>query len=276
MNERFSQRQGYTGRAREITIRRDAPPELRKVITRIARDAGMSPTEIRNIVCRELHADPSEFNMLDSYILKEVDELLSDCEWFRVYDLAELFHTKLRRPPVGKGSTNISSSMEVVRVKAKGFEIRLNGYFMECGIGWQMCDGRIVHRGSDAFETATRRAVEALGNSGQQTARVEIEEALQDISRRAEPDVTGAITHVMAALECVAREVTGKPNPTLGKLVPLLNLTSPLDKAVDALWGFSSERARHIREGQSVSTEEAEFVVLVACALCAFLSGDAE
>ena len=60
---------------------------------------------------------------------------------------------------------------------------------------------------------------------------------------------------------------------TLGKLIRDLNLTAPLDKAVHALWGFSSERARHMREGQTVSTDEAELVVLVACALCTFLSG---
>ena len=211
-----------------------------------------------------------------SYILREVDELLSHCEWFRVYDFAELFHAKLRRPRLGSVSTDVASSLEVARVKATEFEIRLNGYFMEHGIGWQLCDGKIVHRGSDAFEVATSRAVDALGKTGQQTAKGEIEEALQDISRRPEPDITGAITHAMAVLECVAREVTGKPNLTLGKLVPLLGLAPPLDKALDALWGFSSQRARHIQEGQSVSTEEAELVVLVACALCAFLSGSTE
>lgn len=274
MSERSSKREGYTGQAQPITIRQEAPPELRKAIARIARDAGMSPKEIRRVVCRELHADPSEFNVVDSYIMKEVDELLVECEWFRVYDFAESFHAKLRLPPRHGVSTSITGSFEVARAKAKGFEARLNRYFMEHGIGWQMSDGKIVHRGSDAFARATQGAVEALDNSGQQTAKDQIEEALRDISRRPEPDVTGAITHAMAALECVGREVTGKPDTTLGKLVSNLDLTPPLDKAVHALWGFSSNRARHIREGESVSTEEAEFVVLVACALCAFLSGD--
>ena len=278
MSDKFSQRHGYVGQAREITIRQEAPPELRKAITRIARDAGMSPKEIRKVVCRELHADPSEFNVLDSYIMKEVDELLIDCEWFRVYDFAESFHSKLGLPPVRRAGTSITRSFEVARAKAKGFGARLNRYFLEHGIGWQMSDGKIVHRGSDGYARATQRAVEALENSGQQTAKREIEEALRDISRRPEPDVTGATTHSMAALECVAREVTGKPNVTLGKLIQDLDFTQPLDKAVHALWGFSSDRARHIQEGEnpgrSVRTEEAELVVLVACALCAFLLGD--
>ena len=84
--------------------------------------------------------------------------------------------------------------------------------------------------------------------------------------------MTGAIQHAIAALECTAREVTGKPNLTLGRLLPRLGLTSPLDTAVEKLWGYASDRARHIREGQAVTTEEAELVVTVACAVCTFLS----
>lgn len=274
MSDKFSWRHGYVGQGREITIRQEAPPQLRKAIPRIARDAGMSPKEIREVVCRELHADPSEFNLIDSYVMKEVDGLLADCEWFRVYDFAESFHLKLGLPPVRGSGTSITHSFEVARAKAKGFEARLNRYFTEHGIGWQMGDGKIIHRGSDAFERATQRAVAELASSGRQTAKEQMEEALRDISRRPEPDVTGATTHAMAALECVARGVSGKPNLTLGKLIPDLNITPPLDKAVHALWGFSSDRARHIREGESVSNEEAEFVVHVACALCAFLSGN--
>ena len=87
----------------------------------------------------------------------------SDCEWFRVYDFAESFHIRLGLPPGGGVSTSITSSFEVARAKARGFETRLNRYFMEHGIGWQMSDGKIVHRGSDAYERATQRAVEALG-----------------------------------------------------------------------------------------------------------------
>jgi hypothetical protein len=41
--------------------------------------------------------------------------------------------------------------------------------------------------------------------------------------------------------------------------------------AVEKLWGFASDRARHLREGKNVSGDEAELVVSVACAVCAFL-----
>lgn len=62
----------------------------------------------------------------------------------------------------------------------------------------------------------------------------------------------------MAALETTAREVTGQPSPTLGKLVPMLDLPAALDQAVDKLWGYASDRRRHIREQESVDHSEAE------------------
>ena len=75
----------------------------------------------------------------------------------------------------------------------------------------------------------------------------------------------------MAALEATAREITGQPNPTLGKLVSLLDLPAPLDQAVHKLWGYASDRGRHIREQQDVDHAEAELIVTVAGSVCAFL-----
>ena len=102
--------------------------------------------------------------------------------------------------------------------------------------------------------------------------RVEMREALKDISRRPEPDRTGAIQHAMAALEATAREVTGKPKPTLGKLIPELDLPKPLDTAVEKLWGYACDHARHGKEGRTVGTDETELLVSVACAVCTFLT----
>jgi hypothetical protein len=111
-----------------------------------------------------------------------------------------------------------------------------------------------------------------LQQTGRTVAAGEIHEALKDISRRPNPDRTGAIQHAIAAMECVSRDVTGEPGATLGKLIPKLALPKPLDSAVEKLWGFASERARHVREGETVDDLEAELVVSVACAVTGFLA----
>ena len=158
------------------------------------------------------------------------------------------------------------------RDPGKLFEQRLNDFLLENGIGWQLHAGKITRRGSEAFDRSTHGTPERLEESGFQRAANEMREALKDISRRPQPDITGAIQHAMAALEVTAREVTGQPKPTLGKLISALNLPTPLDQAVHKLWGYASEHGRHIREQQDVDHAEAELIVTVAGSLCGFLA----
>lgn len=258
MQDRFSDRHGYRGTEPEIAVREDAPEGLRFAIPLIAQDLGMSPGALRNVTCAVLlvRPDPSNWSQYPN-IWDEVNGLIEDCPWFKVYDIAEAVHAAF--------AAQNSDGADI-------FNERLNGYLRENGIGWQMTNGRIVYRGSEAFTEATREATAVLASTGRSAASNEVHEALADISRRPKPDVTGAIQHSIAALECTARDVTGEPKLTLGRLVPRLALTPPLDTAVEKLWGYASERARHVREGQVVSSEEAELVVSVACAVCTFLS----
>lgn len=259
MSERFSDRHGYRGMEQEITVREDAPEGLRFAIPRLAAQAGMTPSAMRRALCAVLlvRPDPSNWSEYPN-VWEEVNGLIKECPWFSVYDIAEALHAEL-------------ASYEPDRC-AETFQNRLNQYLREKGIGWQMTSGRIVYRGSEAFAEATRQAAAVLAQTARSSAANEIHEALADISRRPSPDVTGAIQHSIAALECTARDVTGQPTLTLGRLVSRLALTPPLDIAVEKLWGYASERARHIREGQAVSSEEAELVVSVACSVCTFLS----
>jgi hypothetical protein len=218
----------------------------------------MTATTMRRTICQVLLIRPDPYNRSDyPNVWDELNGLIERCPWFRVYDIAEALYATfaLSRPE-----------------SAEAFRSGLNEYFCENGIGWQMTNGQIVYRGSEIFTDATREAGAVLTEAGRSAAANEIHEALQDISRRPTPDVTGAIQHVIAALECTARDVTGEPNLTLGRLIPKLQLAPPLDAAVDKLWGYASDRARHIREGHTVTTDEAELVVSVGCAVCTFLS----
>lgn len=157
------------------------------------------------------------------------------------------------------------------------FAGELNRFFREKGIGWELKapDG-IVFRGGESFGVATTEAVTVLTGAGYVTAAKEVHEAIRDISRRPSPDVTGSIQHAIAALECAAREVAEDSKATVGEIIPKLGLPKPLDEAVEKLWGFWSERARHVREGESVDYREAELVVSIACAVGVFLAKSPE
>jgi AbiJ N-terminal domain 4 len=256
MPERFSDRHGYRSGERDITVREGAPEDLRFAIPLIAQDVGMSPSAMRRIICQVLlvRPDPSNWSEYPN-IWSEVEGLMAGCQWFKVYDIAEALY----------------AAFAARREGSQGFQDKLNQFFLEHGVGWQMIDGRIIYRGSETFADTTSEAAALLVSTGRGTAANEIHEALRDISRRPTADITGAIQHAIAALECTARDVTGQPNLTLGRLVSKLGLPPPLDTAVEKLWGYASDRARHVREGQAVATAEAELVVSVACAVCTFL-----
>ena len=261
MTERFSDRHGYRPTAAQITVREDAPSDLPGAIPLIAEEAGMKPSAMRQVICRVLLVRPDPNNWSEyPNIWEEIAVLMEDARWYKVYDIAEALHAKL----AANGTWDAR--------RADEFERRLNNFLVENGIGWELHEGQITHRGSEAFARSTHEVPDRLDETGFQRAANEMREASGDISRRPEADITGAIQHAMAALEATARGVAGQPNATLGKLVRGLDLPAPLDQAVHKLWGYASDRGRHIREQQVVDHAEAELIVTVAGSLCAFLA----
>lgn len=59
MTERFSDREGYRPPAAPITIREDAPPALRGAILVLAKEAGMTPSTMRDPICQVLSVSPT-------------------------------------------------------------------------------------------------------------------------------------------------------------------------------------------------------------------------
>lgn len=157
---------------------------------------------------------------------------------------------------------------------AMRFAEAINQFFIEEGIGWQLSNGEIVTRGSEAFEAAVQTAATQLYEDDRPTAATHIHESLRALSRRPTPDLSGAIYHAMGSLECVARDVTGEPKATLGEILkhwPAL-LPKPLDEALAKIWGYASNEARHVTEGQELSREESELVVGLAVVVNTYLT----
>lgn len=262
----FSDRHGYSLPEAEITIRHEAPDWLRSLIVRAAYETGLRPSDLREILCSLLFEVPdpsnwSEFPNVDN----EVYSLLANAEWFQVYDFIELVADELIKMDQTASVSDLSPLAH--------FTSKLNEGFIRKGVGWKLVERRIQIRGPESFEVTVRQAKDLLEATGLQVAREEIHQALSDLSRRPAADVTGAIQHGMAALECVAREATGNPKATLGELLkkyPDL-LPKPLDDALGKIWGFTSERGRHLRENDSPDIREAELVVELAGSITSYL-----
>ena len=260
----FSRRNQYACRAKEITIREGAPEGLRFSVLEIARDLGWGPNSLRPIICRVLRVPPDPGNWSEyPNVWGEVQELMYGCEWFKVFDIIEALHEWFAKNDAEQGEND-----------APSFADEINAYLVEEGIGWQLVDGQIVTRGTEAFESVVTAAAPALEDTSRPTAASHLHEALQDLSRRPEADLSGAIYHAMGALEAVARELAGDPKATLGEVVkrnPAL-LPKPLDTALAQLWGYASNEARHVQEGREPSREEAELLVGLAAVMATYLT----
>lgn len=258
---KFSERHGFKpAQEPEITVRLDAPKELRGVVILLADECGISPEPLRVIISRVLlkrpnHNNWSEYPNIDD----ENHQLLDGADWYKVYDVIEEIVSHLENT---KGSD-----------ESERFSSKLNGYFVDKGIGWKLVDGYLVARNPEALEESIKAALQALNSAGNTTAKKELHEALVDLSRRPAPDVTGAIQHSMAALECVFRDVVGNPKSTLGELLkkhPKM-IPPPLDQSLDKLWGYASEYGRHVREAREPEFSEAQLVVGVCSAVVTYL-----
>lgn len=265
--DRFSSRHGFEAPDAEITVRQDAPEALREIVADIGYEAGLDPHRMRGLVCGLLRVPEdrgnwSAFPNVDG----EVRGHLHSCQWYEVYDVVEAIYHCLaaldEREPWERGDS-----------RAWYFATELNKYFRRRGIGWQLVEGQIQVRGPEAFEAGLKEAQEALAVADRSTAAKEIHQALMDLSKRPEPDLTGALQHALAALECVARDVTGDPKATLGALLGRHKtlLPAPMNDAAEKLWGFASEQGRHLREGREPAREEVELAVHTAAALATYL-----
>ncbi|MCC7142215.1 MAG: hypothetical protein IT349_08960 [Candidatus Eisenbacteria bacterium] len=261
----FSHRQGYRRDlvSPAITIREDAPAELRTVVVDVATRAGLDYDDLLQVAC---HVGKRPWELPEPRLSgvssrAQLRQLVSEWKWYFVYDFIETIHELL---DVSDGPPH----------RCEQFAERLNEYFRHSGFGWQLANGRVEARGSEAFEAALHSALPALQLCGLTTARNELHEALADLSRRPARDLTGAIQHAMAALECVAREAADDPKGTLGELLkrhPNL-LPKPLDAAVAKVWGYASEQGRHLREGADPGHGEAELVVGLSSVVVAYLA----
>lgn len=265
MPERFSSRHGFEPPEAPVTIRHESPFEARETLVNIAQESGLRPSSLRSILCRLLRVPEdrsnwSEFPNVDA----EVRDKLRDAQWWEVYDFVEAVDDSLSRRE--------EASRETLERGLPYFRAEVNKYFRRAGIGWQLTDGRIEVRGPEGTEQTLHTTREVLQETERDTAARELHEALSDLSRRPEPDLTGAIQHGIAALECVARDISGSSD-TLGTLVqrnPGL-FPPPLDKAVEKLFGFASEMGRHVQEGRTPSYEDSELTVALAAALITHL-----
>lgn len=254
----FSKRHGLASEDAPITVRHEAPDWLRTYVVAEAQAVDIDIHEQRKMVCRMLYESPDPGNWSAGNVEYEVRDLLHKADWFHIYDYIEHVCANLQQ----YGHERLAR-----------FSERINEAFRIKGIGWKLTEGRIEVRGEESFEASVRGAFAIAESTGRITTSHELHQALADLSKRPAPDLTGAIQHAGAALECVARDVTGDPKATLGEIIKKFptSFPPPLDEVAKRIWGFGSEHGRHLREGGAPHFDEAELVVGLSGTIATYL-----
>lgn len=259
--EKFSARNGFrTDLDVPITIRNDAPDDLRSYLVDLAYDNGISRDFFRSMICHHLRLSPDKQNNWGpDNIDREIRNLLLGCPWYDIYDVIELIALHLET--------------DGYRDYGSHFEEEINDFFRLRGIGWKMEESHIVFRGDEGLDCILAVAVTTENKYGYLTASKELHEAIKDLSRRPSADATGAIQHAIASLECVARDLTSS-NDTLGAWIKSNRelFPSPLAEVAEKLWGYTSNHGRHLKEGAAASMEEAELVLGLCATLGSYLA----
>jgi len=254
MNKTFSKRLGVQNPPTEITIRCDAPENFRGYLFELLLEYKIPLKKLLKIVCFTVKI-ASKNNWSEDFIKDEIRDDILYCKWFYVYDLIESVYQILD---------------ETQKID---FADEINEYFRVYGIGWKFENGLVEYRGDDILENDFKNVQKELSTRGLNSSRKEIEEAIQDLSKRPYADVTGAIQHSLTALECVCRKVSGAENMTLGALIkkyPDL-VPNPLNTAIEKIWGFASEQGRHLKDGKEPKFEEAELLTHLSSSLIIYL-----
>lgn len=188
----------------------------------------------------------------------EERKLIETCDWWRVFEIAEAGFDTIARSTLGDH---------------KGFERAVNDACRANRLGWRMDYGRFVVTASDAQNSAVEKAIEALTGAGLATSAEELRQAQADLARLPTPDVTGSVQHAGAAIECLARELSGQHTKTLGAIIaenPAL-FPGALKKLAEGVWAYASQTGRHLREGKTPTISEALLLIGVVAALTAYL-----
>lgn len=279
----FSQRNRYA-KPPEISVREELPQKLRPPIAQIAARRVGSKTLIQIV---KAVLDPYDLNppsQVAGWVifvgngdadLIVATKMLDQSAWFRVYDVIESIHRHLVRRDQ-QGGIPVEGAPH-----APVFERDINRYFVNTGIGWQLVNGEIVTRGSEAFERTLEVAGQELAE--RPTTQARIREAINDLSRRPQPDLSGAVSHAFAAMECIIGDIKYTPEEirldkrhTFGSFLqrhPDLFPSEDLKEGFQYLWRYANnEGSRHGKEGLEPARDEVELIVSLAATLVTYLN----
>src|SRR5688500_2788740 len=120
MGDTFSRRYGYTGQPRPITIREDAPENLRWFVHQTALEQDIHYGQQEHMLCKLLRCIPADHRQ-PYEVQQDVKAMIYGCPWYTFYDFVEAVHRQI----VVEDAENYRAR------RAPVFEVAVNQFFID-------------------------------------------------------------------------------------------------------------------------------------------------
>ena len=227
------------------------------VLQELAR-AGVGERQRYEWVCETQGITPEPYGN-ESYD-KEAESVLAGGEWHCVYELIERCWTHLGL------------------LHKDHFAQRVNDYLLQARIGWRFEKGAWERIGDEIADDAVSAAVQASEAAGAEDVSKAIEKAWRMCNIAKGGYEEDAVTAAMRALEGTVQRRTRQPKTSLSRIKGLDTIVpeEKLRTAIRALYGYSSEQARHANQDATITRNEAHLIVVIAAALTTYLTEPSE
>ena len=153
------------------------------------------------------------------------------------------------------------------------FARRVNDYLREAQIGWVVNDGEWERIGDEMGAATVESAASACEAAGVEDARSDLDNAwglCNNAKGGYEKDAVSAATR---ALEGMVQMRSGQPGVSLNRIKGLNTVVhhEKLRGAIQSLYSYSSDQARHAKEGSVITRKDAYLTVMIAAALISYL-----
>ncbi len=208
------------------------------------------PRETRDYYLRESWAIPTA-----------IENLITECDWWQVYDLCELMYRELDYEPYEK---------ELSR--------KINSLFIDEQLGFEIKDGKVEKIGSGFIDAQLKEARYLLKEPEFKGADNQFEKAIGHLNKRPKPDVENCVKDAVGAIESVGRIIINNKKASLSNIIKEMAkkgiIPKPLDQVYQKIYAYRGDApgAGHGLVGPpKITVDEADFVLAISAAAIIYL-----
>ena len=153
------------------------------------------------------------------------------------------------------------------------FARRINDYLREAQIGWVVKDGEWERIGDEIGAGTIESAASACEAMDVEGARTDLDNAWRLCNSAKGGYEKDAVSAATRALEGMVQKRTGQSGVSLNRIKGLDAVVQheKLRGVIQSLYSYSSDQARHAKEGAAITRKDAYLTVIVAAALMSYL-----